>query len=59
MGGKGRRVCRNNYKGHIQKSNVGVESQEGDGDGWGRGSGGGEMQTTLLEKQHNQKFKRK
>ena len=49
MGGKGRRVCRNNYTGHIQKSKVGVESQEGDGDDWSGGSGGGEIQQLYLK----------
>ena len=49
MGGKGRRVCRNNYKGHIQKSKVGVESQEVDGDDWGGASGGGEIQQLYLK----------
>ena len=49
MEGKGRRVFRNNYKGHIQKSKVGVESQEGDGDDWSGGSGGGEIQQLYLK----------
>ena len=29
----------------------GVGSRVRGGDGWGRGSGGGEMETTVLEKQ--------
>ena len=37
MGGTGRRVFRNNYKGHIQKSKLGVESQKVDRDDWGGG----------------------
>ena len=37
MGGTGRRVYRNNYKGHMDKNKVGVEKGEGDGDGWCRG----------------------
>ena len=35
-GGKGERVLRNNYKGHMDKTK-GMESGEGGGDGWGRG----------------------
>ena len=49
MGEKGRRVFRNNYKGHIQKSKLGVESQEVDGDDWGGASGGGEIQQLYLK----------
>ena len=37
MGGKGGRVFRNNYKGHMDKTKVGVETGEGGGDGWGGG----------------------
>ena len=37
MWGKGRRDFRNNYKGHMDKTKVGVELGEGGGDGWGGG----------------------
>ena len=40
--GKGRRVFRNNYKGHMDKTKVGVEAREGGGDGWGEGGVVGE-----------------
>ena len=36
MGGRGR-VFRNNYKGHMDKTNKGVGSGEGGGDGWDGG----------------------
>ena len=35
------RVFRNIYKGHMDKSNGGVEASEGGGYGWGRRGGGG------------------
>ena len=34
-GGKGWSVCRNNYKGHMDKTKGGLESGEGGADGWG------------------------
>ena len=38
MRGKGERVFRNNYKGHMDKKpRRGVEAGEGGGDGWGQG----------------------
>ena len=49
MGGKGRRLSRNMYKGHMDKA------KGGKGRGWEVGmagvgeSGGGEMETTVLE----------
>ena len=36
MGGKGGRVFRNMYKGHMDKAK-GAGSKVGGGDGWGRG----------------------
>ena len=33
-GGKGGRIFRNNYKGHMDKAKRGVESGEGGGFGW-------------------------
>ena len=36
-GGKGKRVFRNNYKGHMDKTKWGVESGEGGEDGWDPG----------------------
>ena len=36
-GGKEGRVFRNNYKGHMDKTKVGVELGEGSGNGWGGG----------------------
>ena len=50
-GGKGGRVFRNNYKGHMEKTKVGVGSGEGGGDGWVGGIDGGKMQTSVLEQQ--------
>ena len=32
--GKGGRVVRNNYKGHMNKTKWGVYAREGGGDGW-------------------------
>ena len=52
IGRKGRSVFRNNCKGHMDKTKVGVEAGEGGKNGWGRGeSGEGQMQTTVLEQQ--------
>ena len=51
MGGKGGRVFRNIYKGHMDKTKGGVESGLGGGDGWGQGEWWGEMETTVLEQQ--------
>ena len=51
MGGKGGRVVRNMYKGHMDKAKRGQDQ------GWAMrmarvgGSGGGEMETTVLEQQ--------
>ena len=47
MGGKGRRVFSNNYKGHMEKT------KEGDGIRAGRWGelGRGKMKTTVLEQQ--------
>ena len=39
--GKGRRVCQNNYKGHMD--NNGAVEWEGGGEGWGVGLGWGKM----------------
>ena len=41
MGGKGKSVFRNIYKGHMHKTKGAVEAVEGGRDGWGRGIGGG------------------
>ena len=36
--GEGRRVCRNNYKGHMDNNkDGGVEMREGGREGWGSG----------------------
>ena len=32
--GKGGKVCRNNYKGHMDSNKVGVETGERGGEGW-------------------------
>ena len=37
MGGKGRSLFRNMYKGHMDKAKGGVGSRVGGRDGWGRG----------------------
>ena len=47
--GKGGRVLRNNYKGHMDKANGSVGSGEGGGDGWGSGTSGEKIQTTVLQ----------
>ena len=50
MGGKGGRVFRNNYKGHMDKTKVGgVESGERGGVGWEEWWG--KQQRTVLEQQ--------
>ena len=49
----GEMVFRNYYKGHMDKTKVGVEAREGGGFGCGGGSGGGKMQTTVIEQQYN------
>ena len=42
MGGMRGRVFRDNYKGHLDKNQGGVEAREGGKDGWGgRGAVGG------------------
>ena len=41
------RAFRNYYQGHMDKTTGRVEAGEGGGFGWG----GGEMQTTVIEKQ--------
>ena len=38
-GGKGRRVCRNNDKGHMDNNKGGAETGEGSGEVWGGGEG--------------------
>ena len=38
-GGKGWRVYRNNYKGHMDNNKEGVETEEGGGEGWDGGEG--------------------
>ena len=43
----GRRVFRNYYKGHVDKTKEGVEAREGDGFVWG----GEKMQITVIEEQ--------
>ena len=50
MGGKGRRVFRNNYKGHMEKPRW-VRSGQGGGMAGVGGSGGEKMETTVLEQQ--------
>ena len=47
-GGKGGRVFRNIYKGHMYKTK-GVGSGVGSGGGWGWGEWWGENETTVLE----------
>ena len=47
MGGKGGRVFRNIYKGHVQNQSA-VGSRVGNGDGWG-GEEWGRMETTVVE----------
>ena len=42
---------RNYYKGHMDKTNGGVEAREGGGLDWGVASDGREMQTTVIEQQ--------
>ena len=37
--GKGLRVCRDNYKGHMDNNKVGTETGEGGGETWGGGKG--------------------
>ena len=49
MRGKGERVFRNMYKGHLDKTKGG--SRVGSGDGWG----GGKIETTVLEQQLKKK----
>ena len=53
MGGKGGRVFRNTYKGHMDKTKGVRESRVGSGDCWGGGKWEcvGEMETTVLEQQ--------
>ena len=48
MRGKGGRVFRNMYKGHMEKTK-GVGSRVGSGDGWSRGEWQGVIETTILE----------
>ena len=50
-GGKGGKGFRNYYKGHMDKTKVGVGSREGVEDGWSGGCGGGIRETAVLEKQ--------
>ena len=47
--GRGQRVYRNNYKGHMDNNKRG--DGEGGGDGWGRGERWGNRQKTILEQQ--------
>ena len=47
----GRRVFRDYYKGHMDKTKGEVEAREGGGFGWGGGRDGGEMQTIVTEQQ--------
>ena len=47
----GRRVFRNYYKGHMDRTKGKVEAGEGDRFGWGGVSGGEKMQTTVIEQQ--------
>ena len=51
MRGKGGRVFRNNYKGHMDKTKVGCNQGREVGMAWVGKSGGGKMQTTVLEQQ--------
>ena len=53
MEGKGWRVSRNNYKGHMDKTKGVMESGEGGGDGWCGGVGkGGEIKEELKEQEN-------
>ena len=49
----GRRVFRNNYKGHMDKTKgAGLEAREGSGFGWGQGEERWEvMQIAVIEQQ--------
>ena len=53
MVGKGARVFRNIYKGHMDRHMDKIKGRRIKGAKWGwlvwRGSGGGEMETTVLE----------
>ena len=56
MGGKGQRVFRNMYKGHMDKTK-GVQDQEWEVEMAGvEGSGGGKMETTVLEQKFFKKY---
>ena len=44
-----RRVFRNYYKGHMDKTRGRVGAREGCGFGWGGGKGREKMQTTVIE----------
>ena len=52
-GGKGGRIFRNYYKGHIDKTKGGWKQGREVGMAGVEGSGGGSMQTTVLEQQYN------
>ena len=45
----GRRVFRNYYKGHMDKTKGEVETREGGGFGWGDGSGQEKMQISVIK----------
>ena len=47
----GRRVFRNYYKGHMDKTKGEGGSRGGNWFGWGGGSGGEKIQTTVIERQ--------
>ena len=51
MGGKGQRVYRNNYKGHMEKTKGGWNQGREEGMAGVSGSGGKKRQTTELEQQ--------
>ena len=51
MGRKGRRVFRDKYKGHMDKTKEGLDQGWGVGMAGVEGSDGGKMETTVLEPQ--------
>ena len=51
MGGKGRRVFRHNYKGHMDKTKGGWDPGGAVGMAGVEGRGGEKMETTVLEQQ--------
>ena len=49
--GKELRVCRNNYKGHMDNNKEGVETGEGGEEDWDGGWWGGKRQKPVIEQQ--------